>query len=192
VPAARVEGLLGWGGRRWTTSWSSNTPTGGEGRQYLLAPRRWLAPRWLLLAAQPTSHCRWLVLVQASVVWEPNRLELPGGVSTVVVTKRSDGSTLANVTAPAQVAQIVADVDGLIVDEAVHAVYSCPNKPPPGFALSFEGASGELLAHAESEDCPADLELAEGSQIQYLVLGDLQMQLQNPSACECRSALRAR
>ena len=178
VPAARVQGLLGWGGRRSTSSWSSNTPPGAQGRQYLLAPRRWLALRWLILAARPAGHGRWLVLVQASVVWEPNRLELPDGVSTVVITRLSDGSTLANVTAPAQVAQIVADVNGLIVDEAVNAVWACPSNQPPGFALSFEDASGELLASAQTVACPADLELTEGSQTQPLVLGDLQTRLQ--------------
>ena len=82
---------------------------------------------------------------------------------------------------PASVARIVAAVNGLDVDDAVHAIYACPEQPAgsvPGFGLTFAAASGATLATASTQACPEDLLLAvPGHGSQRLILGNLRDEL---------------
>jgi hypothetical protein len=174
-----------------STTWSD--PGGVRGAQIALAPAGpWIGPRWLVIEIRPdpSTAGAWLAELQAVAVWTPWRLEIPADVASVTVTRLQDGAKLATVSAPAQVAQIVAAVNGLAVDDAVDAVFSsarnalrdCPallSGKKPGFALSFDAASGTMLASANTEWCPADLALRVASHApQQLILGDLVARLQ--------------
>jgi hypothetical protein len=166
------------------SSWGSG-PAGGRGVEWTLPlAERWIGPRLLAVGAiaDRADGSRWLVAATAVVVWTPRRLELPAGVASVSVRALSGGAPLAEVSAPATVARIVAAVDGLDVDDAVHAVYACPAQPAgnvPGFGLTFAGASGSTLATASTQACPADLLLAvPGHGSQRLILGNLRDQLE--------------
>ena len=174
--------------RRGDTSWSSG-PAGGpveqRGEQILLPDLgRWIGPRWLVIAAKPDPRAagRWLVLVQSVVVWTPRRLVVPRGVRSVSVRRLQDSSVIDRVDDPSRVARIVAAVDALAVDNAIHAVYSCPALgvgARPGVELSFAGASGALLASASTEYCPRDLIFGvPGHGRQLLILGDLLTRLE--------------
>jgi len=165
IPGASVE-----------VSWGDGSPT-ITGVQWDLPPAgRWLGPRWLAINAipDPGAAGRWLALLEATVVWTPWRLELPGSVRSVVVRRAQDGAVLARVSDPARVARVLAAVGALAVDDAIHAVYSCPSISPgsrPGVELSFLGAAGDVVASAATESCPQDLSLhVRGGRTQQLLL----------------------
>jgi hypothetical protein len=156
--------------------WGEGSPT-ITGVQWDLPPAgRWLGPRWLVINAipDPGAAGRWLALLEATVVWTPWRLELPGSVGSVVVRRAQDGAVLARLGDPARVARVLAAVGALAVDDAIHAVYACPLLPTgsrPGVELSFLGASGNVVATAATESCPQDLSLAvRGGRTQQLIL----------------------
>jgi hypothetical protein len=156
--------------------WGEGSPA-ITGVQWNLPPAgRWLGPRWLAINAipDPGAAGRWLALVQATVVWTPWRLELPGSVRSVVVRRAQDGAALARLTDRPRVARVLAAVAGLAVDDAVHAVYSCPSIAPgvrPGVELSFLSAAGNVVATAATEFCPQDLSLhIRGGRTQQLLL----------------------
>ncbi len=142
----------------------------------------WMGPRWLTIETAPGAGGHWLAELQGVAVWTPSRLELPGDVAAVTVTSLRDGSVLARVSAAAQVGEIVDLVNALAVDDAIHAVYACPELETgmrPGFELSFAAASGAALATATSVFCPPDVALKVGTHgPQALILGDLVAQLQ--------------
>jgi hypothetical protein len=160
--------------------WSNTDPPQGRGQLFTLAlSDRWIGPGALIVGAiaDPADGPRWLVTATAVVVWTPRRLELPVGVASVSVRALSGGAPLADASAPATVARIVAAVNGLDVDDAVHAIYACPEQPAgriPGFGLTFAAASGATLATASTQACPEDLLLAvPGHGSQRLILGNL-------------------
>jgi hypothetical protein len=167
-----------------TSTWGTG-PAGGRGAEWTLPLNDdWLGPRLLAVGAiaDRAAGSRWLLVGTAVVVWTPRRLELPSGIASVSVRALGGGAPLlASVSAPASVARIVAAVNGLDVDDAVHAIYACPAQPGrgvDGFALTFEGASGATLATASTEACPADLLLAvPGHGSQRLILGNLRDEL---------------
>lgn len=168
---------------RGATSWSY--PGDVRGVQITLASEgSWMGPRWLVIEAKPDPSAagHWLAEIQAVAVWTPWRLELPNAPKAVIVRRLANDSVLATVTDAARVARIVAAVDGLAVDDAVHAVYHCPSLPigaRPGFELSFVGTPERILATASTEWCPADLSLEVGTHgRQQLILGDLVAQLE--------------
>jgi hypothetical protein len=164
--------------------WGNGSPT-NTGAQWDLPPAGpWLGPRWLAINAipDPTAAGRWLALLEATVVWTPWRLELPRSVRSVVVRRAQDGAVLARVSDPARVARVLAAVGALAVDDAVHAVYSCPSISPgerPGVELSFLGAAGNVVATAATEFCRQDLSLhVRGGRTQQLVLDGFLGQLE--------------
>jgi hypothetical protein len=166
-------------------AWSNTDPSKGRGQLFTLAlSERWIGPGVLIVGAiaDPADGSRWLLVATAVVVWTPRRLELPGGVASVSVRALGGGAQLASVTDATTVARIVAAVDGLDVDDAVHAVYPCPEQPAgsvPGFEMTFAAASGATLATASTQACPEDLLLAvprHGSQ--RLILGNLRDELE--------------
>jgi hypothetical protein len=159
-----------------SVSWGDGSPT-ITGVQWDLPPAcRWLGPRWLAISAipDPGAGGRWLALLEATVVWTPWRLELPGSVRSVVVRRAQDGAVLARLSDPARVARVLAAVGALAVDDAIHAVYSCPSISPgarPGVELSFLSAAGNVVATAATEFCPQDLSLhIRGGRTQQLLL----------------------
>jgi hypothetical protein len=139
----------------------------------------WFGPSWLVIETKPdaSNPGRWLAEIQAVVVWTPWRLELPGDVASVTVRRLQDDRVLADVTDAGRVARIVAAVNALPVDDAIHAVYACPELPVgkrPGFELSFAGSTGALLATATTEWCPLDVSLKVGTHApQQLITGNL-------------------
>ena len=144
---------------------------------------RWIGPRLLDIGviADPGTHGRWFVMVTAVDVWTPSRLEIPPDVQSVTVTRLAGGAVLARVSAAATIARIAAAVNGLAVDDAVHAVFGCPMVPVgarPGFRLTFTGGSGVVLATASTQSCPEDLSLSVGTQQDKLILGDLVPELE--------------
>ncbi len=156
--------------------WGDGSPA-ITGVQWRLPPAgRWLGPRWLAINTipDPGAAGRWLALVEATVVWTPWRLELPGSVRSVVVRRAQGGAVLARVSDAARVARVLAAVGALAVDDAVHAVYACPFLPAgftPGIELSFLGASGNVVATAATPFCRPDLSLhVLGGPTQQLVL----------------------
>jgi hypothetical protein len=162
-----------------TSTWGTG-PAGGRGVDWTLPlDDDWLGPRLLAVGAiaDHAAGSRWLLAATAVVVWTPRRLELPAGVASVSVRALSGGPPLVDVIAPATVARIVAAIDGLDVDDAIHAIYACPEQPAgsvPGFGLTFAAASGATLATASTQACPADLLLAvPGHGSQRLILGNL-------------------
>jgi hypothetical protein len=166
-----------------TSVWGTG-PAGGRGAEWTLPLNDdWIGPRLLAVGAiaDHADGSGWLLVGTAVVVWTPRRLELPSGVASVSVRALSGGAPLADVSAPASVARIVAAVNALDVDDAVHAIYACPEQPAgsvPGFGLTFAAASGATLATASTEACPADLLLAvPGHGSQRLVLGNLRDEL---------------
>jgi hypothetical protein len=166
-----------------TSSWGTGQ-AGGRGMEWTLPLNDpWLGPRLLAVGAiaDPGAGSRWFVTAAAVVVWTPRRLEVPGGVASVSIRALSGGKPLASVSAAATVARIVAAVNGLDVDDAVHAVYACPEQPAgsvPGFGLTFDDSSGATLATAYTQACPADLLLAvPGYGSQRLILGNLRDEL---------------
>jgi hypothetical protein len=159
-----------------SVSWGDGSPT-ITGVQWDLPPAgRWLGPRWLAINAipDPGAAGRWLALLEATVVWTPWRLELPGSVRAVVVRRAQDGAVLARVSDPARLARVLAAVGALAVDDATHAVYSCPSIAPgvrPGVELSFLSAAGDVVATAATEFCAPDLSLhIRGGRTQQLLL----------------------
>jgi hypothetical protein len=142
----------------------------------------WMGPRWLTIETKPGSGGHWLAELQGVAVWTPYRLELPSAVAAVSVRRLQDGSLLADVRSPAQVARLVAAVNALAVDDAIHAVYACPAEPVgkrPGFQLSFLTGSGAVLATATTVACPPDVALRVGTHgPQELILGGLAGRLQ--------------
>jgi len=157
--------------------WGEGSPA-ITGVQWDLPPAgRWLGPRWLAISAipDPGAAGRWLALVEATVVWTPWRLELPGSVRSVIVRRAQDGAVLARLTDRARVARVLAAVAGLAVDDAVHAVYACPLLPTgvkPGVELSFVNAAGDLVATAATKFCSPTLALhVRGGRTQQLLLG---------------------
>ncbi|MGA3362708.1 MAG: hypothetical protein ABSD82_11845 [Solirubrobacteraceae bacterium] len=140
---------------------------------------RWIGPRWLVIETKPDPGAggRWLAELQGVAVWTPQRLVLPGDVASVTVRRLQDGATLATVTSAAQVASIVATLNGLAVDDAIRAVYACPalqSGRKPGFELLFDGSTGALLASATTEWCPNDVSLKVGTHgPQQLIAGDV-------------------
>jgi hypothetical protein len=167
-----------------SSSWS-NWASWSQGVQITLpAGGSWMGPRWVVIAAtaDPGHTGRWVAAVSATFVWTPYRLELPGDSSSVTVSRLQGGSVLARVSDAKRVAAIVAVIDALAVDDAVHAVYACPAEPAgekPGFELSFADASGAVVATASTEPCPPDVSLRVGRRgPQQLILGDLRAQLQ--------------
>lgn len=166
------------------TTWSDTPGTRGA-RIALPAAGAWIGPRWLVIATlpDPSVHGAWLAELQSVAVFTPWRLEIaPAAVASVTVTRLADHAVLARVSAPTQVAAIVAAVNGLAVDDAVNAFYGCPallGAGRPGFELSFAAASGALLASASTQWCPQDLALTVGAHApQRLILGDLVARLQ--------------
>jgi hypothetical protein len=145
---------------------------------------RWMGPRWLVIETKPDPGAggRWLAELQGVAVWTPQRLVLPGDVASVTVRRLQDGATLATVTSAAQVAAVVATVNGLAVDDGIHAVYACPalqSGKRPGFKLLFDGSTGALLASASTEWCPSDVSLKVGTHgPQQLIAGDVVGELQ--------------
>lgn len=163
---------------RGSSSWSY--PGDLSGAQITLPARGvWFGPSWLVIETRPdpSRAGRWLAEIRAVVVWTPWRLQLPGDVASVTVRRLQDGAVLAEVTNAGRVAQIVAAVNALAVDDAIHAVYACPELPAgkrPGFELSFTGSTGALLATATTEWCPLDVSLKVGTHApQQLVAGNL-------------------
>ena len=148
----------------------------------LPAEGAWMGPRWLTIETKPGAGGHWLAELEGVAVWTPYRLELPSGVATVSVSRLQDGSVLARVSGAAEVGRIVAAVDALAVDDAIHAVYACPAEPlgvRRGFELSFAASSGAVLATATTIFCPQDLALKVGTHgPQELLLGGLVAQLQ--------------
>ena len=129
--AASVLAQTPAGARGGTSVWSTG-PAGGRGAEWTLPLNDgWLGPRLLAVGAiaEHAAGSRWLLVGTAVVVWTPRRLELPSGVASVSVRALSGGPPLADVSAPASVARIVAAVNGLDVDDAVHAIYACPAEP---------------------------------------------------------------
>ena len=130
-------------------------------------------------------------MVTAVDVWTPSRLEIPADVRSVTVTRLSDGAVLARVSAAATIARMIAAVNGLAVDDAVHAVYPCPMVPVgdrPGFRLTFAAADGSVLATASTQLCPEDLLLSVGTRQQRLILGDIVPELEGILATPLPSA----
>jgi hypothetical protein len=163
---------------RGSSTWSY--PGELSGAQITLPARGgWLGPRWLVIETRPDPGAagRWLAEIQAVAVWTPWRLELPGAVASVTVRRLQDGAVLADVTDAGRVARIVAAVNALAVDDAIHAVYACPFGPAgklPGFELSFTDSTGALLATAKTEWCPLDVSLKVGTHApQQLIAGNL-------------------
>jgi hypothetical protein len=172
-------------GARVSVGWSNTDPAGGRGQEFtLVLEDRWLGPATLVVGAiaDPAAGSRWLLAATAVVVWTPRRLELPAGVASVSVRALSGGAPLADVSAPARVARIVAAVNGLEVDDALGATFHCPEQPAgsmPGFVLAFAASSGDTLATASTQACPADLLLAvPGYASQRLILGNLRDDLE--------------
>jgi hypothetical protein len=181
--AASVLAPTPTGARGGTSSWGTGQ-AGGRGMEWTLPLNdTWLGPRLLAIGAiaDPGAGSRWFVTATAVVVWTPRHLEVPAGVASVSVRALSGGRPLASVTDAKTVARIVAAVNGLDVDDAVHAVYACPEQPAgsvPGFGLTFDASSGATLATASTQSCPADLLLAvPGYGSQRLILGNLRDEL---------------
>jgi hypothetical protein len=167
-----------------TSSWGTG-PAAGRGVEWTLRlDESWIGPRLLAVGAiaDHADGSRWLLVATAVVVWTPRRLELPAGVASVSVRALGGGARLASVTDAKTVARIVAAVDGLDVDDAVHAIYPCPEQPAgqvPGFGLIFAAASGATVATASTQACPEDLLLAvPGHGSQRLILGNLRDELE--------------
>ena len=164
--------------------WSNTDPSRGRGQLFTFALKDpWIGPRQLAVGAiaDPGAGSRWLVAATAVVVWTPRHLELPAGVASVSVRALSGGAPLVVVSAAATVARIVAAVNGLDVDDAVGAIYHCPEQPAgrtPGFGLTFADSTGTTLATAATGACPEDLLLAvPGYGGQRLILGNLRDEL---------------
>jgi hypothetical protein len=165
-------------------SWGEDS-SGPQGVQWKLPTADpWLGPRWIEVAAVADPHTsgRWFVMATAVVVWTPYRLDLPSTAASVTVRRLQDRAVLATVSDAARIAQIVAAVNGLAVDDAIHAVYSCPMLQVgkrPGFELTFADASGNVLATATTDWCPLDLSLKVGTHgPQQLILGGLVAKLE--------------
>jgi hypothetical protein len=104
------------------------------------------------------------VAVAARVVWIPELLRIPPGVRSVTVALTPSGKVLVRVSHPGAVRAIIAAVDALRPDEAVHAIFGCPAligpKGPTELRLTFANAAGQTLAVLATEWCPADARLS--------------------------------
>ena len=115
-------------------TWSNTDRPNGRGVSWsrCRSDERWIGPRLLVGRRDRRSSGRVALArscATAVVVWTPRRLELPAGVASVSVRALGGGAQLASVTDAKTVARIVAAVDGLDVDDAVHAIYPCPEQP---------------------------------------------------------------
>ena len=119
---------------------------------------RWFANRDVLVSVRAERGGVTTVAVAARVAWIPERLRVPSGVRTAVLSLVPSGRVLSRVTNASTLRAIAALIDGLTPDEATRAVFSCPamiaGRMPTELRIAFYGRARQTLATLQTEWCP--------------------------------------